>query len=449
MHTTLRHRLRRYPPRRDWCQRHPRWPVRPAPLRLILLRACYIGTGPNEPRFAILAFAAAVSQPAAVSGDGTRLLGRRVLGCVPGSVAAWQTPFCQPLLLCCWAFIEVEGKMVQSLLNFDGDFKPLSFSLVHPLETKCHSRSEPLDEGRPTTLQAEVTFRHGGWNHTRELVIRSLYRVEPSDFRINNFMSCGASAWVERSEADPHVYRIRCDRCHDRFCVPCGNERARVIAYNVREHLNPKCTRFVTLTLRSSTESLTELLDLLYESFKKLRKTRLWKQTQRGGVAFLEVKWYPDTHRWHPHLHVLTEGGYIAQQALSAAWRKATGGSFIVDVRKIKNADTVVAYVVKYASKPHDPSIFRDPDRLDEAVIAMKGRRLCLTFGTWRGVSLTKVPDRGTWIPVARLADLIHQAASGDRDARHILNQVPTTGLPSSCHDPPDEILTDSAPVCN
>jgi len=161
--------------------------------------------------------------------------------------------------------------------------------------------------------------------------------------------------------------------------------------------------------------------------------------TQIGGVAFLEIKWFKGTKCWHPHLHILTEGKYIAKQALSNAWRKATDGSFIVDVKKIRNADSAVGYVVKYASKPHDPSIFRDPDRLDEAVLALKGRRLCLTYGTWRGIKLTEVPEPGTWTPLAPLARIILQARTGDPAASHILSRLPGNAFPAECRDPPDE----------
>lgn len=212
-----------------------------------------------------------------------------------------------------------------------------------------------------------------------------------------------------------------------------------MIAHNVRDRLRPKIARFVTLTLRATHEPLADLLNLLYESFAKLRRSSVWSMTQIGGVAFLEVKWCKGTKRWHPHLHILSEGKYIAKQALSNAWRKATGGSFIVDVKKIHNADAAVGYVVKYASKPHDASMFRDPQRLEEAIIALKGRRLCLTYGTWRGIKLTEVPDAGTWSPLAPLARIILQAREGDAAALHILSRLPGNTFPTECRAPPDE----------
>lgn len=340
--------------------------------------------------------------------------------------------------------------MVQSLLSFaQCNFRELQPRLEPP-ETKPHTPADAPDDGTPTSLavdepsareqlKLEQTFRHSGWAIARKAVYAALRRTEHSLWRISNFGSCGSNAWVDRSLDDPTKYRVRSDRCHDRFCLPCGQERSRVIAHNVHERLQPRIARFVTLTIRASHEPLGELLDLLYDSFAKLRRTVLWSETQAGGVAFLEVKWCAGTERWHPHLHVLTEGKYIAKQALSNAWRKATNGSFIVDVRKIHNADTAVGYVVKYASKPHDASMLRDPERLDEAVIALKGRRLCLTYGTWRGVKLTEVPEVGTWTPIAPLSRIILQARVGDAAASQILSRLPGNSFPNECRDPPDD----------
>jgi len=205
-----------------------------------------------------------------------------------------------------------------------------------------------------------------------------------------------------------------------------------------------KRTRFVTLTLKTTTEPLLYLLQHLYDSFSKLRRTKLWRGTQTGGVAFLEIKWNPNMMRWHPHLHILTEGKYIAHPALSKAWLKCTGSSFVVHVTRVNDAARAAAYVVKYASKPHDPSVLKDFDRLKEAIVALRGRKLCLTYGTWRGVKLTEVPDQGEWEPVAPLATIITQARNGDDAARSILSRLPQTPFSDDCRPPPDEAPDDA-----
>lgn len=340
--------------------------------------------------------------------------------------------------------------MIQSLLSFAQcsfpPLDPLRFlpppvrqPPLEPLETNPRAPEYPFAVGTPAALALDQSFRHSGWATARWATDESLRRVSPSFERILQFEGCGEHAWVERSDDSPTTYRVRCNRCHDRWCLPCGQERSRVIAHNVRAHLDARRARFITLTLRSDREPLQYLLDHLYASFTRLRRTKLWRNTQTGGVAFCEVKWSPRTERWHPHLHILTEGKYIAKEALSKAWHKATGDSFIIDVRKVSSADRAIAYVTKYASKPHDASIWREPRRLDEAILAMRGRRLCLTYGTWRGVKLTEVPESGEWTPIAPLATLIGQARSGDTSATQILSRLPGTVLPTESRAPPDE----------
>lgn len=340
--------------------------------------------------------------------------------------------------------------MVQPFLSFGPHFTPLGPTRLEPPETKPHSSTTPPSGGTPAELaphslgdieqmHLETSFRHSGWAPARHAIARSLRRVAPSLWRINSFQSCGSNAWIDRSDDDPTKYRIRCDRCHDRWCLPCGQERSRVIAHNVHERLNTRRARFITLTLRATFEPLSDRLDLLYSSFAKLRRSRVWANTQQGGVAFLELKISRNAQVWHPHLHILTEGKYIAKQALSNAWKKATDGSYIVDVKKVHNADTAVGYVVKYASKPHDATTIRTPDRLDEAVQALSGRRLCLTFGTWRGVKLTEVPDTGTWTPIGPLVDFLRQAAAGYVPAAEVLAALPRNVFPTECRAPPDE----------
>jgi len=193
------------------------------------------------------------------------------------------------------------------------------------------------------------------------------------------------------------------------------------------------------LTLKASSRPLHESLDKLYDSFNKLRRTRLWQQTQTGGVAFLEIKISKNAKMWHPHLHMISEGRYIDNNPLRKAWLKATGDSFIVKVNKIKNRGHAAHYATKYATKPHDPSVFHNPADLDELLAAVKGRRLCYTYGSWRGVSLSHVPDQGEWTPVAPLVTLILDARVGHAPARAILAKLPGNAFPTECRDPPDE----------
>ncbi len=308
-------------------------------------------------------------------------------------------------------------------------------SRLDPTETKspCESlgvtvtaESHDTCLGRTGLSDQELSqvFRHSGWAGHRRLVYQSLQRTRQSLGRVLGFWDCGAGAYVLKSTDDPPRYRVAGSSCHDRFCNPCATARARVIAQNVIDRLAGVRVRFITFTLRHSTETLAELLDRLYASFRTMQRTRLWRDNVKGGVGFLEVKHSDRSDGWHPHFHVLVEGKYIDKKALQRTWHDITGDSFIVDIRLPRGPKNVAHYITKYASKPLSTSFLHDRHLLDEAVQALKGRRLCTTFGGWRGVLLVDKPDEEGWTNLGPLTDWIRKAATGDQTARDLLNQI-------------------------
>ncbi|HSR54545.1 MAG TPA: protein rep [Acidobacteriota bacterium] len=243
-----------------------------------------------------------------------------------------------------------------------------------------------------------------------------------------SFISCGGDAWVERRVDAPDHFRIRATYCRDRWCKPCQSERSRHIAAVLLELIEPRATRMITLTLRHRDNGLKTQLDWLYRCFARLRRSKLWKTTQRGGAAFLECTWNPATETWHPHLHVLAVGSYIPQQALSKKWLSITGDSNVVDVRWIRTPTHAARYVTKYVTKNVSATVFRTPRALEEAIVAMKGRRAALTFGSWRGVPLRRTEPDGEWERVESLSEFFARLDRGDEDAIACWPQFATNG---------------------
>jgi hypothetical protein len=270
-------------------------------------------------------------------------------------------------------------------------------------------------------------FRHSGWAGHRRLVYQSLVRTNQSVGRIVSFSDCGWGTYILKSTDDPPRYRAAGSNCHDRFCNPCATERARIVAQSVIDRLENTRVRFITFTLRHTTQSLVELLDRLYDSFRRIQRTSLWKQNVKGGVAFLEVKYSERSLSWHPHFHVLVEGHYIDRKALQRTWFAITGDSFVVDIRSTGGKPNVARYVTKYASKPLSTTFLYDRHLLDEAVLALHRRRLCMTFGSWRGTPLVDTLPEDAWENIGPLTDWIRRASKGDEDARAILNQISAT----------------------
>lgn len=240
-----------------------------------------------------------------------------------------------------------------------------------------------------------VRFRHAGWRPIRDRVFASLKRTAQSHSRISAFACCGAGSWIQRRELPNGgwEYRIRSSCCHDRLCTPCAAVRSWRLQLALRHLMHEKRMSFITLTLAGKDEGLGEKVDRLYKHFRALRLHPLWSERVRGGAAFLEVKWSDKAQRWHPHLHVVADAGFIDQGELSTVWRTITRDSFIVDIRRVKEEAQAAAYVTKYASKPLNTSFSNDPDLLDEAVVALKGRRLAFAFGEWYGQALDLETD--------------------------------------------------------
>lgn len=267
-------------------------------------------------------------------------------------------------------------------------------------------------------------FRHSGWTHNRQLLAESLARTGQSLTRQDGFWDCGSYAYVLESVDRPGTFRVAGSACHDRFCVPCAQERSYTIAGNVLDAIRGKEVRFLTLTIKTDGLTLKESLAKLYKAFAALRRRRWIQRKMWGGVAFLELKWSESGNRWHPHLHCLTTGTYLAKRELSAIWHSITGDSFIVDIQRPKNDDDVARYVSKYASKPFNNTFVGRPELIDEAVVAMKGRKLAMTWGSWRGLQLTATPDDGAWEHVAPLSVVIASARAGDQAMVAILKAI-------------------------
>lgn len=281
------------------------------------------------------------------------------------------------------------------------------------------------DESNPRTgSQSDIAFRHSWWRDDRRRIRSALETVFPDSKRILRFLSCGDAAWIFRSNSDPSKLKICCDSCRDRWCRACQRDRSRIIAANLRDRLKDASVKLVTLTLQHRFQPLRSQVDRLLESFCTLRRKPLWTGSIEGGVAFVEVTYNADTNRWHPHLHILCVGSWLSQATLSATWDQITGGSFIVDVRRVHDVDQVASYVVKYATKPMNAVLYRHPAKLVEAVRALQGRHLCLTFGTFRGWRLTESTDGDEWTQIGTLESFQCRARDGDWEAMAVLDAL-------------------------
>ncbi len=280
---------------------------------------------------------------------------------------------------------------------------------------------------------SSVRFRHSGWRGIREQVHAAMIRTEQTPSRVNSFCTCGTGSWVQRRQVKltgGFEYRIKASCCHDRLCTPCAAVRAWKLQLALKARMaDARSLSFITLTLAGAGEGLADKIDRLYKGFRALRVHPIWEKCS-GGVAFLEVKHSAKAGRWHPHLHLICESGYIDQGELSDAWKSITRDSFVVDIRRVKEQSQAAVYVTKYASKPLNSTFFSDSKLLDEAVVALKGRRLVFAFGTWFGEGLDLDSDslldegeenEAEWENCMPLEVCIDQANGGSAFDREII----------------------------
>lgn len=279
----------------------------------------------------------------------------------------------------------------------------------------------------PPASEPELWFRHTHWNAKRKLVRAALEGAGSSKTQLEAFDNCGADCVVE-IDAKTQKYRLRGTYCHNRHCEPCMRAKANLLAANLRSKLNdakPHQFRFITLTLKHNAAPLADQIRRLYASFKKLRTSKKWKESQLGGVAILEVKWIEKTRRWHPHLHIIAEGSFLKKEWLVAEWHRITGDSMIVDIRDLKTHTDAAYYVAKYVSKGTTNNVWTDTDAAQEWICAMRGVRTAATYGTWRGFKLLEhAKDEGDWRPVGLLAAIVNGARNGDSYYVNLLNAL-------------------------
>lgn len=292
---------------------------------------------------------------------------------------------------------------------------------------------------RNTNRLQGIFFRHDTWRYDRERVQQALGEPYLESRRARYFYECGSQSIVLQDHDDPSRYKVACKRCHDRFCLPCSQDRARLIIANMKDQLEHAPTRFLTLTLRHNPDPLNEQIDRLYLAFFRLRRLKFWRELVTGGIGFLELKLGRGDGQWHPHLHVLIRGKYVPQNVLSDAWLQCTGDSKIVDIRMAGDEDGVYSYLARYVTKGWGPGIYRNPAKLLEAIEALKGRKLLLCFGVFSQLKLLQPPDKGTWDELGTLFEVRELAKLKITWAVKAFNAIYATEyIPPTIEVPPD-----------
>lgn len=301
-------------------------------------------------------------------------------------------------------------------------------SLDPPQSTVIPHRLEPTNNplDRPDTA---FRFRRADHLHAFTRTLEALRVPLRHQKRARRLALCGAHATVWHSPGTDTVC-IRayhcglrcCPRCREMHAARTHDTLARFLACVPRNRLS-----MITLTLQSSDQTLTEQLDHLYASFRRLRASPLWKQAKPRGYAVLEMTWSDERQQWHPHLHLLAETAYIPYRQLSLAWQQASRGSTIVDVRRVnrKAIKQMQHYLADYLTKPPTTSILDSLPRLTEWIDGLTHRKVLLRFGKpTLAEQQPPTAQPNDWCLVGSLSHIITGAAAHYQRAVYWLSRL-------------------------
>lgn len=266
----------------------------------------------------------------------------------------------------------------------------------------------------------------------RTLVAGAMIELEFPDKSVARYKSCCRSTLVLMN-TQTNDLKLAFETCGSRHCPHCELRYRRAVALRISDaigRIKPRIWRFITLTLSHTNLPLSDQLDHLQASFRRLRMSALWASTQLKGFGIIEVTWSASTSRWHPHLHILTRGIFIPQRSLSQQWVKASQGSAVVDIRKISSSANAVAYVTKYMGKAPDILSAPSPGPLMvEYLSALRHRKMLISFGTQVVPEYDPPGDpiplvQAPWVIVTTLEKLLQARAHGNVSASLMLDRL-------------------------
>jgi hypothetical protein len=187
-------------------------------------------------------------------------------------------------------------------------------------------------------------------------------------------------------------------RCKKLYCPDCAAERAARLSNQteakIREVMKTNSGRlcFLTLTIKN-TPTLEAGLAKMKKSFAQFKRKKAFKEHIKGYFGGFENPYKTREKGFNVHLHLLVlRGKFWNQSDISDAWREATGDSFVVDIREVKDVYKGVRELCKYVVKPVD--LLTMPDEQFREVVEMKkGTRMFISGGCFYNVKLDDDAD--------------------------------------------------------
>jgi len=251
--------------------------------------------------------------------------------------------------------------------------------LVADPSAQTDTSPDHVDLPRQTPLQDAIHEKH---QSTRDRTIQVLARSPLERLQNQALRMAGCGSYVDFAvDADNELIRRLTHRCKSRFCPFCQRQRGKDLAAKIERLIllmeNP---RTIVLTVKSEELPLKEHFHKLSKWFAQLRKHPDVKKHIINGVYTREATVNKRTGKFHPHLHIIYDGDYLAQKQLRRIWHTITGGSDIVWIQAVKNPLKMARELATYVIKPADADSWLD-STLESFAAAVHGMQMMHTFG--------------------------------------------------------------------
>lgn len=309
---------------------------------------------------------------------------------------------------------------------------------VHPPQSTVILTDQPLTAEEAQRKDTLYRFRRPDhWiAYSRTLTVLSHRHSTAKQHR--RLAMCGAHATIWHSPSTDRI-RVQAYHCGLRCCPRCRETHAsrtrttlgRFLALVPRNRLS-----MITLTTGHDSRPLCEQIDSLYDSFRRLRSSKIWKTNKPKGFAVLEITRNTDRNEWHPHLHLLAETPYMPHATLKNAWTTATRGSAsIVDIRRVnrQSVERYQHYLTDYLTKPATTEILNHTALLTEWIDGLSHRKVLIRFGRPKLADEPEKPtDPKDWSLIGSLIGLLAGLARGNTRATYWLARLGQTNVQES-----------------
>lgn len=132
--------------------------------------------------------------------------------------------------------------------------------------------------------------------------------------------------------------------CHSYFCERCSAKKRNKLQKRLKNLRYNKSLRFLTLTLSTEMYSQEESVDKISQQFNLLVKFLRYR-----GYKFQYFKVIELTKKGQAHIHAFVTQ-YIDINHIRECWKFITG-SYIVDIKNVKDDEFAKSYLLKYFTK--------------------------------------------------------------------------------------------------